>query len=305
VKAESQLVMIEKISSKDIVDAVKTLGEDEVRYLVDSYYVAQENRKRLSSQIRQASKSGEPHEIFRLLLKQTQIVEENTQKALAAYTERKKITIWSRKVYGIGPVIAAGLAAHIDITRAPTVGHIWRYAGLDPTVIWEKGKRRPWNAELKGLCWKIGESFMKTCNREDSFYGHIYKQRKLYEWNRNLLGELESEADRKMGRFKIKTSTLAYKWYTGRIDPKDAKLWIANEKDWLKVPYQDNSETAKNIKMLPPAHIRERSKRYAVKLFLSHWHHMAYKFEYGKEPPKPYPIAILGHADFIPPQWAE
>ena len=37
---------------------------------------------------------------------------------------------------GIGPVIAAGLLANIDIKQAPTVGHIWRFAGLDPTNKW-------------------------------------------------------------------------------------------------------------------------------------------------------------------------
>jgi len=50
---------------------------------------------------------------------------------------------------------------------------------------------------------------------------------------------------------------------------------------------------------LPPAHIHARAKRYAVKLFLSHWHHKAYEFHFGKPPPFPYPIAFLGHAHFI------
>ena len=40
----------------------------------------------------------------------------------------------------------------------------------------------------------------------------------------------------------------------------------------------------------------ERAKRYAVKLFLSHWFEEAYRTHYGTEPPKPYPIARLGHA---------
>jgi hypothetical protein len=44
------------------------------------------------------------------------------------------------------------LLARIDIVKAPTAGHIWRYAGLDPTVRWNKGEKRPWNAGLKVLC---------------------------------------------------------------------------------------------------------------------------------------------------------
>ena len=57
--------------------------------------------------------------------------------------------------------------------------------------------------------------------------------------------------------------------------------------------------------MLPPAHIHARAKRYAVKLFLSHWHHVAYMIEYdGQEPPKPYILNQDGHTHFLaPPNW--
>ena len=51
-------------------------------------------------------------------------------------------------------------------------------AGLDPTVTWGKGERRPWNAELKVLCWKLGDSFVKVSNKEGALYGRIYRERK-------------------------------------------------------------------------------------------------------------------------------
>ena len=51
--------------------------------------------------------------------------------------------------------------------------------------------------------------------------------------------------------------------------------------------------------MLPPAHIQARAKRYAVKIFLSHLFDVWYKLEKGQEPPKPYALAILGHAHEI------
>lgn len=60
--------------------------------------------------------------------------------------------ITCNSIHGIGPVISAGLLAHIDIHRAVTVGHIWRFAGLDPSVKWLKKTKRPWNAGLKVLC---------------------------------------------------------------------------------------------------------------------------------------------------------
>ena len=46
----------------------------------------------------------------------------------------------------------------------------------------------------------------------------------------------------------------------------------------------------------PPDHIHSRAKRYAVKLFLSHYHEIGYTLEFGIEPPNPYPIGVLGHA---------
>jgi hypothetical protein len=52
---------------------------------------------------------------------------------------------------------------------------------------------------------------------------------------------------------------------------------------------------------LPPAHIHARAKRYAVKLFLAHYQQVAYELHFGKKPPNPYPIEILGHAHMIDP----
>jgi hypothetical protein len=177
--------------------------------------------------------------------------------------------ITCNSIVGIGPVISAGLAAHIDVTRSNTVGHIWRFAGLDPTVEWKKGEKRPWNASLKCLCWTIGESFVKVSGRPDDFYGQLYLQRKQIEQQRNEAGGLADQAARKLERFKIGKDTDAYKAYAAG--------------------------------KLPPAHIHARAKRWAVKLFLAHYHHVAWTMATGTPPPKPYVISILGHADMIMP----
>ena len=87
-------------------------------------------------------------------------MEGQIKRALEKYVDNHPVGSWLTSIHGIGPVIAAGLLAHIDIARAPTVGHIWRFAGLDPTTKWEKKTRRPWNAALKVLTWKAGESFV-------------------------------------------------------------------------------------------------------------------------------------------------
>ena len=43
------------------------------------------------------------------------------------------------------------------------------------------------------------------------------------------------------------------------------------------------------------------AKRWAVKIFLAHLHHVMYVEHYGAEPPKPYAIDILGHGHMIGP----
>ena len=145
---------------RDLVQSMRQLTGQEARYLVDAYYAIQENRKRSSNQERAAGEAQEPHAIFDWMTSNHEVMEAQIKRALDAWTDHDEVGRWAKSVYGIGPVISAGLLAHIDINKAPTVGHIWRFAGLDPTATWNKGEKRPWNASLKTLCWKIGESFV-------------------------------------------------------------------------------------------------------------------------------------------------
>ena len=143
------------------------------------------------------------------------------EKALTPLLRLKSVKIEGRgglvpTLHGVGPVIAAGLLAHIDITRANTAGSIWRFAGLDPTSEWKKGTKRPHNAALKTLCWKLGESFVKISGKEDSVYGKLYKERKAEESAKNERGEFADQAKQKLEKFKIGKTTDAYKAYSVR-----------------------------------------------------------------------------------------
>ncbi len=255
--------------SRDLIKAASSLSVDEARFLVDAYYQIQENRQTAGNQARLLAETKAQHGVIQWLFDQNDIVEKQIKRALDSWTDSIPVARWAKSIVGIGPVLSAGLAAHIDVTRAPTVGHIWRFAGLDPTVEWNKGQKCPWNAALKTLCWKIGESFVKVSGREGDFYGQLYIQRKQFEQGRNDSGVLADQAARKLDRYNIGKSTDAYKAYAGG--------------------------------KLPPAHIHARAKRWAVKLFLAHYHHVAWTLATGTPPPKPYVISILGHADFIAP----
>jgi hypothetical protein len=158
--------------------------------------------------------------------------------------------------------------AHIDIEKAPTVGHIWRFAGLDPTCVWEKKQKRPYNAKLKVLCaFKLGESFVKVQNHPNDIYGKVYVGRKRLEEEKNANLEFKDQAAKILATKNFDKKTDAYK---ALIEGR-----------------------------LPQAQIHARARRYAVKLFLSHYFEASYRHHYGKEPPRPYPIQFLGHAHMI------
>lgn len=257
--------------TRDIAKAARTLTDDEARYAVDYYYTMQKFRIGTVLRVKalERAESDEPHAFLDWLLKQAEIYEASIKRGLEAYAMGQPEHPWLHSVVGIGPVLSAGLAAHIDIRKAPTVGHIWRFAGLDPTQKWEKKTKRPWNANLKVVCWKIGQSFVKVSGRDDAFYGKVYKQRKAYEQAKNDAGDYAGQAAAKLEAFRIGKDTEAYKSYS--------------------------------IGRLPPAHIQQRAERYATKLFLAHYHHVSYTLRLGEAPPKPYVIAHGDHAHYIGP----
>lgn len=267
-----ELTPVQRLS-RDLAMAAATLSDAEVRFLVDAYYQMQDDRIRHDGQIRAMDKAPhpedkkEPHIILDWLAEQSSTLEDQIRRALDKYSANHPDGVWLRSVVGIGPVIAAGLLAHIDILQAPTVGHIWRFAGLDPTSKWEKGKKRPHNAELKVLCWKAGESFVKQQNRDGCIYGQFYRQRKEIEVRKNDAGDFAQQAADILVNRKIGKDTDAYKAY---VQGK-----------------------------LPPAHIHARARRYAVKLFLAHLHEHMYRRAFKSEPPLPYPIAHLDHVHKI------
>ena len=262
-----ELIAVTKLS-RDLAKAAVTMGPAEARFLVDAYYTMQEARKRSTNQLRALTESVEPHEVITWFSAQNETLENQVKRALGKYAEAHPVGGRVMTVVGIGPVIAAGLLAHIDIKLAPTAGHIWRFAGLDPTSKWGKGEKRPWNADLKTLCWKIGESFVKNKGREHCFYGKLYDTRKAYEAERNAAGVYADQAA------AILKSCPTHK---------------------QRATYAEGH--------LPDGHIHARAKRYVVKLFLSHLQEVWYRTEYGQAPPAPYVFTHLGHAHKIEPQF--
>jgi hypothetical protein len=265
------LASIEKLT-KDLKNASITLSEHEVRFLVDSYYEMQKDRIRSAHQERTLAKSEEPHSILTWLTSQRGTLEKQIARALDVYSNGQPAGAWARSITGIGPIIASGLIANINIEKAPTVGHIWNYAGLNPTITWNKGEKRPWNGSLKRLCWIIGESFVKVSYLESDVYGKMYLKRKEYEAIKNDAGEYAEQAANALKVKKFRDDTKAKEFYLKGL--------------------------------LPPGHLHSRAKRYAVKIFLSHLHYVMFELKYNMRPPKPFVIEHMGHVhEILPPNW--
>ncbi len=93
--------------NKDLVIAAQTLSSDEARFLVDQYYIIQEDRKRSFNRLR--SMDDEPHAVLAWYADNSQLLEKQLARALDAFSTSQYMGVWARSNIGIGPVIAAGL----------------------------------------------------------------------------------------------------------------------------------------------------------------------------------------------------
>ena len=262
---EFDVPLFRKMTS-DVRSMSTNLDQRSIREIVAAYYRIQEDRIALAAQARELRKAESPYELCEFLSDNLGYMETSLKTPLKLFAETYAVGRWALSQYGIGPVIAAGLIAHIDISKAPTAGSVWRYAGLDPTSKWEKGQKRPFNAELKTLSWKVGQSFMKFSGRDQCFYGKLYQQDKE---RRTKLNEEGAYAERAK---EILTS----------------KNWSDN----------DSKKVLQSGK-LPKGQIDAQARRFAVKIFLSHFHAVWYEDHYKKPAPRPYTIAHMDHVHEI------
>ena len=326
---------------KEIKKTLVSCSINDIRFLVDSYYQMQDLRVNLGGKLRsieQGKAQGAAHvsadgkakaEVLQWLYNNMLGMENEIKKALDKWGDNNEVSRWAKQVMGIGPVISAGLVSYFDITKAPSVSHFYSFCGLndnnDPWLGREKAKTLvmkycqnpivtneelvqisndpdcarsvaklkryaydekkdkytrealikglampPFNTGLKVLLWKLGESFVKVSNKDKSLYGRIYKERKALETQRNEAGEFAEQAAEALRKKNYGKGTDAYAAYS--------------------------------VGKLPPAHIQARSKRYAIKLFVSHLFEEMWRVEYGTPAPRAYVFEHLGHVDVIEPE---
>lgn len=284
--------------TRDLLESAAHIGQREARLLVDLYYMIQEDRKRAANQLR--AMADEPHALVEWFALKFKAIEDEMGKALNNFAGSQEIGAYMMANVGIGPIISAGMMSHIDIEKAPTAGKIWRFSGLDPTTIWLKGQKRPYNARLKTLTWKVGQSFMKLSHDEDCFYGKLYRERKAFEIARNQRGDNIELAKSILEARNISPKTDAYKHLSGIAKPKAPKV----DKETGEI-IPNLLPDPPEFPHLPPGQIDARSRRWAVKLWISHVQLVWYWMHYKRLPPAPYPIGVQGHASLIVPPYFE
>jgi len=236
--------------------------QKDVAFLVKRYYAIQKDRITMGHQIRTAQELGEPYEAFQWLFDHYSFMEAELKKALGRYAEDHPVGRWMMSHKGMGPVLAAGMLAYVDIERAVTPGHILSYgnmAGTPRRAV--KGSMRDWNADFKCLLWKIGESFVKASGRKQAYYGQWYAKHKRDIAERNDRKEFAYLAQ----EAKVGKNTEAYKYYS------QGKL--------------------------PPAHVHAMARRKAIHLFVHHFWEKMYKYHFKKKPKlKPW---VVEHQDKV------
>lgn len=286
------VVSVERMK-KDERAAAELLTPMQARYFVDEYYARQEDRIRSEGRVRSMTESGEPCQCVEWLGLNSRILEDQIKGMLDRYSKAHPVGLWLRSIKGIGPVLAAGFLANLDINRidketgaleCTTAGHFWHICGLDPSLDSEgfrrdrriRGRKLSYNPSMKRLAWLAGESFKRLGKETEDdepgskLYRVLYDRRKEIELANNEAGRYAEQAAQALTEKKFGEDTLAIAAYRAG--------------------------------KLPLARIDRRACRWATKIFLSHLHEVWWKLEHADLPyPKPYAIGIMGHVDYIPP----
>ena len=162
-------------ASKEVLLEASKLSNPAARFLVANYYDAQEARKRVDMQLRHLGEKITHDEIVSTLdwtASANANIEGQVLRCLKKFAEGSLIGRWCLEQHGVGPVLAAGFIANIDIEIAQTAGQVWRFAGMDPSCKWEKGEKRPYNAGLKQLCFHFGECAKRTAGKARQHHDH-------------------------------------------------------------------------------------------------------------------------------------
>jgi len=178
--------------------------------------------------------------------------------------------VWSKwlvNVKGVGPIIAGGLFAYVDINIAEKVSSLWHFAGqhvVDGQVPrLQKGVRRSWSRRMQVIIWNFGETAVR-CGKG---YRELFDNRKAKEErNRCFIYRLDNgKSDEDMADFVAGhvLDEAVGKYKVGKfIENKAMAKRIISQ-------LQDDEQLTLELDR-KQAHVNNRAKRFVRKVFLSH-----------------------------------
>lgn len=304
----------------------------EARVLIDLYYSMQDYRKAIDNQIRaveNGADAGASHTAFDFMAQQIDAMESNAKLWLEAFVTAHPMWPWFAAVDGIGPILAAGLVAHLGNRPVPpTVGKWHRYAGLDPSQQWLKADelKKLWDEQegdidqrARTIATIVGRdpntvirdatTDYRTGNEKPLTKDGAIKSLSRIPYNRPLKTLCWKISDQFVKLGGSQKSFYA-KWYRNR---KALEIVRNQRGDRRELASKTLTMTPNHAQrkiyaegMLPDGRIDLMARRATVKLFLSHLHELWYQVENdGQVPPKHFAISVQHHVDYIPPPHQE
>ena len=305
--------------SRALKDEAAQLGEQEARYLVDGYYAMQKPRVRMSNQL-SAGDRGTDTPMFPVLARlhsHTESIEGHIRGLLQAFAEARPVGQWMLSLYGVGPVLSAGILAHFDIREAHRPSAFWRYAGLDPTVEWlgpeqakafvadvlgrKSGdiaesdiamvalplKRKPEKLlHLFDVLGKDGEPLPMTV-------GSLVKVVSVRPWNQTakvLTWKLADCMVRFAGREECYYGHRYLEFKEREVMRNEAGNFAGQAHRIMQEKPNHKQVATYREGRLPDGHVDMRARRRVSKLFLLHLWLVWWELEFGEKPP-------IGHLD--------
>jgi hypothetical protein len=276
--------------------------------------------------VQRGSDSGASTEYVDYMLRQAETMEANSAGFLQAFAQTHPMWPWFSAVPGIGPVLSAGILAHLGYRPVPpTVGHWWRFAGLDPSQRWESADvlKKLWDERSGDIEFRVRQLSIILGRDPETVLRDATTDFKTGETK----ALTKTSAIKSLARipFNRPLKTLCWKIgdqmvkLGGREDALYAKFYRQRKAEEVvrndtggraelaarkleKHPNHAQKDILATGK-LPDGHVDAMARRATVKLFLSHLHELWFEVENGQKPPNPFATAIKGHAHYIAPPY--
>ena len=326
-----EIKMIDK-ASKDTRSKIVNLGQEEIKYIIGTYYDMQDSRIRANNQSKALNTREKPNELLSWLRDCDHLIENEIKKTMEHYVKYFEIGNWLNNITGIGPVISAGLIAFVDFEKAKTAGNIFRLADLDPSITWmgvkgaeyqiKKYKKELFMGEsdkidekfIVGLCNKLKRNPTRYINAS-ALKNNKFSEEKLRKelskphFNPRFkqicfqIGESVNKQHNRELDLYGKLMQIRKEWHRRKNESgqclDQANRLIENMKPGV---YQKEYYPILEQGKVPTWYIHACSKQWTTKMFLSHFHEVGYRLHNKRNPPKPYATTMEGnHNHYVPP----